>query len=174
MYRLEEKLCITDLGGNSFNGFIKNGDISDKAHVFTYREFNQELAKRPHRSYNDCYEDKTVELMEKVIPSDIAIKDNMFIRMIEKEVVYARTHDPMNYSFNRSIEHKGKLKDIDEKYKPISIVKPLCSYILDRSTFFKSVDGLPNGFYIAVLNIEGRDGEVIKKTYPYYFEIYKR
>ena len=175
MYRLEEKLCTNDSGGNSFNGFIKDGVISEKPHVFNYKEYNPELARRrPHYSYRDCYEDKTVEYIEKVLPSDVAIKDNKFIRQIEKEIVYAKTIDPMYASYNKKIEHKGNLKDVAENYKSISIVKPLCSFILDRSTFFKSVDGLPNGYYLVVLNIEGRDGEIIKKTYPYYFEISKR
>ena len=50
-------------------------------------------------------------------------------------------------------------------------IKPICSISIDRSTFYASVDFLPEGEYICILNIEDRNGEIIKRSVPYYFKV---
>lgn len=50
-------------------------------------------------------------------------------------------------------------------------IKPICSISIDRRTFFASVDFLPEGEYICILNVEDRNGEIIKRSVPYYFKI---
>jgi hypothetical protein len=54
---------------------------------------------------------------------------------------------------------------------PFDEVKPICSISIDRNTFFASVDFLPEGEYICILNVEDRNGEIIKRSVPYYFKI---
>ena len=50
-------------------------------------------------------------------------------------------------------------------------IKPICSISIDRRTFFASVDFLPEGEYICILNVEDRNGEIIKRSVPYYFKV---
>jgi hypothetical protein len=50
-------------------------------------------------------------------------------------------------------------------------IKPICSISIDRRTFFASVDFLPEGEYICILNVEDRNGEIIKRSMPYYFKV---
>ena len=50
-------------------------------------------------------------------------------------------------------------------------IKPICSISIDRRTFFASVDFLPEGEYICILNVEDRMGEIFKKSVPYYFKV---
>jgi hypothetical protein len=50
-------------------------------------------------------------------------------------------------------------------------VKPITSISIDRGTFYTSIDFLPEGEYICVLNIEDRMGEIFKKSVPYYFKV---
>ena len=50
-------------------------------------------------------------------------------------------------------------------------IKPICSISIDRRTFFASVDFLPEGEYVCILNVEDRNGEIIKRSVPYYFKI---
>ena len=50
-------------------------------------------------------------------------------------------------------------------------IKPICSISIDRNTFYASVDFLPEGEYICIFNIEDRNGEIIKRSVPYYFKV---
>ena len=66
---------------------------------------------------------------------------------------------------------RNRVKRVKILKYPFEKVKHICSISIDRRTFFASVDFLPEGEYICILNVEDRNGEIIKRSVPYYFKI---
>lgn len=146
--------------------FIEKAEITNSSFVLEIQEWVQDANYGSRREVkHHTFESK--ELTKKSFST--YLEDCLMVQSWEtKDCLRYRKSNSSNYiaSGNSTTCKIGRIDKV-----PFSKVKYITSIESSRNDLYINIDFLPCGQYFVILEVEDRNGKIIKETTPYYFKV---